>query len=215
LVKANDPFKHPTRAPFPWEKDKSATSPQGVNDFHNNSDADVGRDSLHHTLGYNAGQAAPGPTTHQRLNALETTDLYFATNTTNAQSIATGTPTSLTTGWVHNVTFPNSYFSSYSAGVWTFGQEGLYLFAVEITYAAAAAGERAVTIVQNSAFGANELVPRGNNVGPSRVVGCMCMGVFSATDTFQIQALQTSGAALAITAATRRLSVTVKRIANV
>lgn len=44
-------------------------SPQEVNDFHSNDDADVGALSHHHTLGNKSTQASPGHHTHNGVNS--------------------------------------------------------------------------------------------------------------------------------------------------
>jgi hypothetical protein len=44
--------------------DITKPSPQEVQDFHSNADADGGRRSMHHTLGPRAQQASPGDHTH-------------------------------------------------------------------------------------------------------------------------------------------------------
>lgn len=58
----------------PDELEKARPSPEIVNEFHTNSDLDVGELSQHHTLGYGHTQAAHGDHTHSTKEILDDTD---------------------------------------------------------------------------------------------------------------------------------------------
>ena len=55
---------------------KEAPSAETVTDFHTNADTDVRNESIHHTLGANPGQAAPGDHVHDGVTSQLLLDAY-------------------------------------------------------------------------------------------------------------------------------------------